>query len=89
MIRAVQTAELISEYLPNVPVKSTDILCEGAPIKPEPEVTHWKPEYWVGNIYLVTHKAMMKCLLIVTHERHLLLVTYIYIYSSSIKMVLV
>ena len=47
MIRAVETAQLISESLPDVPMKSTDILCEGAPIEPEPAVGHWKPDLWV------------------------------------------
>ena len=47
MIRAIETAELVSQSLPHVPVKSTEILCEGAPIRPEPEITHWKPEKWV------------------------------------------
>ena len=47
MVRAVETAQLISESLPDVPMKSTDILCEGAPIEPEPAVGHWKPDHWV------------------------------------------
>ena len=53
MIRAIQTADLISQSLPDVPVKCTEILCEGAPIRPEPEVTHWKPENWVSFIVSV------------------------------------
>lgn len=55
MIRAIQTADLISQSLPDVPVKCTEILCEGEPIRPEPEVPHWKPEKWVSfivSIYL-------------------------------------
>lgn len=48
MVRAVETADIVSQYLPGVPVNTTEILCEGAPIKPEPAVTHWRPEHWVS-----------------------------------------
>ena len=43
LIRAVQTAQLISKSLPDVPMKSTDLLKEGAPIVPEPPSRHWRP----------------------------------------------
>lgn len=44
MTRAAETAEIISEHLPAVPKVSTDMLREGAPIPPEPPVSHWHPE---------------------------------------------
>ena len=47
LIRAVQTAKLIHESLPDVPIKSTDLLKEGAPILPEPSSKHWTPPEWV------------------------------------------
>ncbi|CAH2295633.1 serine threonine- phosphatase PGAM5, mitochondrial isoform X2 [Pelobates cultripes] len=44
MTRAKETTEIISKYLPGVTKKSTDMLREGAPIRPEPPVCHWKPD---------------------------------------------
>ena len=45
MTRAVQTAGIIAEQLPQVKVLPSDgILREGAPIKPEPKVDSWKPD---------------------------------------------
>lgn len=47
MKRAIETADIITENLPKVPVLPADgILREGAPIKPEPNVGSWKPEYY-------------------------------------------
>lgn len=47
MSRAIETAQIISESLPNVPVLPADgILREGAPIQPEPKVGSWKPEHY-------------------------------------------
>jgi len=47
MTRAIETAQLISESLPKVPVMPADgILREGAPIEPEPRVGSWKPEHY-------------------------------------------
>lgn len=48
MIRAVETAEIIRTKLPkDIPVHVDPLLCEGAPIPPEPPVGHWKPEFYV------------------------------------------
>lgn len=47
MTRAIETAKIISEYIPHVPVKECMLLEEGAPIPPEPPVGHWKPPYYV------------------------------------------
>ena len=45
MTRAVQTAGIIAQQLPQVKVLPSDgILREGAPIKPEPKVDSWKPD---------------------------------------------
>ncbi|OXB64029.1 hypothetical protein ASZ78_013455 [Callipepla squamata] len=44
MTRATETTEIISKYLPGVKKISTDLLREGAPIEPDPPVSHWKPE---------------------------------------------
>lgn len=47
MTRAIETANLITESLPKVPVMPEDsILREGAPIAPEPKVGSWKPDYY-------------------------------------------
>jgi serine/threonine-protein phosphatase PGAM5 len=48
MCRARETAKIISGHLPNVVVKTCDLLQEGAPYPPEPPVGHWKPEYHVS-----------------------------------------
>ncbi|XP_019394561.1 PREDICTED: serine/threonine-protein phosphatase PGAM5, mitochondrial isoform X2 [Crocodylus porosus] len=44
MTRATETTEIISKYLPGVKKISTDLLREGAPIEPDPPISHWKPE---------------------------------------------
>lgn len=44
MTRAVETTDIISKHLPGVSRVSTDLLREGAPIEPDPPVSHWKPE---------------------------------------------
>ncbi|KAJ7412065.1 Serine/threonine-protein phosphatase PGAM5, mitochondrial [Willisornis vidua] len=44
MTRATETTEIISKHLPGVKKISTDMLREGAPIEPDPPVSHWKPE---------------------------------------------
>ncbi|KAE8634809.1 hypothetical protein XENTR_v10002445 [Xenopus tropicalis] len=45
MTRAKETTEIISKYLPDVKKSSSDLLREGAPIRPEPQVCHWKPDF--------------------------------------------
>ncbi|XP_067395923.1 palmitoyltransferase ZDHHC8 isoform X3 [Emydura macquarii macquarii] len=44
MTRATETTDIISKHLPGVKKISTDLLREGAPIEPDPPVSHWKPE---------------------------------------------
>ncbi|KAM4052662.1 serine/threonine-protein phosphatase PGAM5, mitochondrial isoform 2-T2 [Anomaloglossus baeobatrachus] len=44
MTRARETMEIISKYLPGVQKSSSDLLREGAPIRPDPPVCHWKPD---------------------------------------------
>lgn len=39
MVRAQETAAIISQIFPNVPVKSTDLLCEGKPCLPVPKTS--------------------------------------------------
>lgn len=47
MIRAVQTADIIKGQLSkDLPISIDPLLCEGAPIPPEPPVGHWKPELY-------------------------------------------
>lgn len=48
MTRAIETAQLISESLPDVPVEQCALLEEGAPVPPDPPVGHWKPEVYVS-----------------------------------------
>ena len=51
MSRAIETAQLITESIPKVPVMPADgILREGAPIEPEPKVGSWKPEYYYQQV---------------------------------------
>ncbi|XP_053327455.1 serine/threonine-protein phosphatase PGAM5, mitochondrial isoform X2 [Spea bombifrons] len=44
MTRAKETTEIVSKHLPGVSKQSSDLLREGAPIRPEPPVCHWKPD---------------------------------------------
>ncbi|KAM9329825.1 serine/threonine-protein phosphatase PGAM5, mitochondrial [Gastrophryne carolinensis] len=44
MTRAKETTDIISKYLPGVKKTSSDLLREGAPIRPDPPVCHWKPD---------------------------------------------
>lgn len=54
MTRATETASIISKQLPDLEVISCDFLREGAPIKPEPPLAHWRPESKV-SLLLVSH----------------------------------
>jgi serine/threonine-protein phosphatase PGAM5 len=53
MIRAVQTSNhILDEFKKNginVKVHVDHMLCEGAPIPPEPPVGHWNPELYVNS----------------------------------------
>jgi len=40
--RAVQTADVISQYLAGVPLRADDLLVEGGPVPPIPTVTYWQ-----------------------------------------------
>ncbi|XP_028680093.1 serine/threonine-protein phosphatase PGAM5, mitochondrial isoform X1 [Erpetoichthys calabaricus] len=44
MTRAVETANIISKYIPGIQRVSCDLLREGAPIEPDPPINHWKPD---------------------------------------------
>ncbi|KAG8455960.1 hypothetical protein GDO86_001956 [Hymenochirus boettgeri] len=44
MTRAKETMDIICKHLPDVTISSSDLLREGAPIRPEPPVCHWKPD---------------------------------------------
>jgi len=47
MTRALETADIISQHLPNTPLLEADgILREGAPIMPEPRVGSWRPDHY-------------------------------------------
>lgn len=47
MTRAIETCSLIQKHLPaNIPLTSSDLLREGAPVPPDPPVKHWKPELY-------------------------------------------
>ncbi|XP_065579827.1 serine/threonine-protein phosphatase PGAM5, mitochondrial-like isoform X3 [Artemia franciscana] len=46
MTRATETAMIIQDVLGETKTKSCDLIREGAPIKPEPPVSHWKPEVY-------------------------------------------
>ncbi|KAJ8312962.1 hypothetical protein KUTeg_010335 [Tegillarca granosa] len=44
MSRAVETAGIIHKFVPNLEWKQCEMLCEGAPIPPEPPHGTWRPE---------------------------------------------
>lgn len=55
LTRAMETCALIQKHLPaSVPLTSSDLLTEGAPIPPDPPTKHWKPELYVSILRLVT-----------------------------------
>lgn len=49
MARAVETANIIHKYLPEVSLDHDDLLCEGRPIVPAP-VVKWRPEHYVSYV---------------------------------------
>jgi serine/threonine-protein phosphatase PGAM5 len=48
LTRARETTNIICESLCDVPVETCDMLVEGAPCRPEPPISHWKPEHHVS-----------------------------------------
>ena len=59
MIRAIQSANNIVRHLPeDLPRFEDPLLCEGAPIPPEPPVGHWKPELFVRKPYFLKTKII-------------------------------
>lgn len=53
MPRATETAQIIMQTLPDVPSRSCDLMREGAPIRPEPMSSTWKPDAVVRTLPLV------------------------------------
>ena len=51
MIRAKETGDIIRKQLPNVPYEYCDFLIEGAPCRPEPPSSSWKPDSYVSTIF--------------------------------------
>ena len=67
MTRATETAHIISQHLPNIPVASCDFIREGSPIVPEPPVHHWRPEpkvciFIAFKTLIKTFHSIMVCL---------------------------
>ena len=50
MTRAIETGQIVSKYLPGVPVEYCPLIEEGAPIRPIPPTTTERPDYEVGSI---------------------------------------
>ena len=59
MPRATETADIISKYLPDVPMRKSDMLREGAPIHPEPPHSTWKPEEYVRMLLDIAFQYML------------------------------
>lgn len=50
LTRAMETCSIIQKQLPaNIPLTSSDLLIEGAPIQPDPPSNHWKPQLYVNR----------------------------------------
>lgn len=66
MTRAMETCSLIQKHLPaNVPLDSSDLLREGAPVPPDPPSKHWRPELYVSmNINKLMNYDIVHCLFI-------------------------
>ena len=52
MARAVETADIIHKYLPGLLLDRDDVLREGAPIRPEPYHSSWRPESHVCHLFI-------------------------------------
>ena len=48
MTRACETAEIIKQILPRLCSEKDPVLSEGAPVKPEPFHSTWKPDNYVS-----------------------------------------
>ena len=44
LIRAVETADIIAKYLPEVPRETCGFLREGSPVPPDPASKNWRPD---------------------------------------------
>jgi hypothetical protein len=62
MTRAIETAELLRGSLQHLQLERDPVLCEGAPIKPEPFHSTWKPDNYVRWFWLLfyTHGKQLK-----------------------------
>lgn len=62
MARARETAQIISECLPNIVMESTDLIREGAPIPPEPPTPNWRPGAQARNVPSTFRVPFGRCL---------------------------
>lgn len=58
MPRAVETAQFVAKTFPDVLTKPTDLLREGAPIRPNPPSQRWKPEEYVSRPFLYSMQCV-------------------------------
>ena len=56
MTRATQTADIIHTHLPDLQIKSCDLLPEGAPCPPDPPLSK-------GNIFFIFYQLMLRPLI--------------------------
>ena len=57
MTRSMETASIIKNHLPHVPVKTDPLLCEGAPCWPDPPVNHWPNSYYNQQVRPTLYRA--------------------------------
>lgn len=59
MTRSMETAAIIKNHLPHVPIKTDPLLCEGAPCWPDPSVHLWPNSYYNQQVRPTLLKAQV------------------------------
>ena len=59
MTRAMETATDIHKHVSHLPVETSDLLREGAPIPPEPPLGHYRPEEHVRHGFHPKYSALI------------------------------
>ena len=59
MTRAKETATDIHKHVSHLPVETSDLLREGAPIPPEPPLSQYQPEDYVSHGFHPNYSALL------------------------------
>ncbi len=84
MPRATETSDIIRKSLPDIPAASCDLMREGAPVRPEPQHSKWKPESYVSvvvEVFGLVGEFVRGCSCVQIYE------SFIYILSSITRFI--